>query len=509
MTEEQEQPATTRQARARLGTTLNAKYRLDRLLGVGGMASVYAATHRNGNRVAVKMLHGPLSLDADVRRRFLREGYVANKVSHSGAVQVTDDCEAEDGTAFLVMELLEGESLDIRWSRFERRMLPREVLAITYELLDVLGSAHSHGIVHRDIKPANVFLTMEGRVKVLDFGIARLLEVTQGHAHTHTGRAVGTPAFMPPEQALGKTRDIDGQTDLWAVGATMFTLMSGQDVHQAENVSEQLVFAATKPSRSLSVVSPEIAPEIARVVDRAISFTKSDRWADAREMRDAVAAAHEAVFGEPLAVSLANLKAEDDLGPVRSASPRAFAPTVRSTPPMASGSSTVPSTELRASQLGAGHPTTGGGAFSVERPTPGATHGTFGSFLGSRRRSLGLGIVATAAAVIVSASLYGHRSSSSTRDPGLLTSGSPGTDELATAMPVGLESPALRETLPENAPAPSARVAAPATGAAPTAPTAPTQLGPNAPKSRATTPPPVTSASAAAAQGGVVVTVPY
>jgi eukaryotic-like serine/threonine-protein kinase len=509
MTEEQqEQPGFTRQARSRLGTTLNAKYRLDRLLGVGGMASVYAATHRNGNRVAVKLLHGPLSLDADIRRRFLREGYVANKVSHPGAVQVIDDCEAEDGTAFLVMELLDGESLDVRWTRFARRMPAREVLAITHELLDILGNAHVHGIVHRDIKPANIFLTVEGEVKVLDFGIARLLEVTHGHAHTHTGRAVGTPAFMPPEQALGKTREIDGQTDLWAVGATMFTLLSGDDVHQAENVSEQLVFAATKPSRSLAVVAPEIAPEIVLVVDRAISFAKSARWADARAMRDAVAEAHEAAFGEPIASSVEQLRGGDELGPVRSASPRAFAPTVRSTPPAAMESSTEPSTELRVSQLGAGHPTTGGGAFSLEGRSAHLTNGTLASMMGLRRRSLGgLGIVAAAATIIVSASVFGHRlSSSSLHDPVVLASGSPGNDGLATAMPVGFESPAFAEPKLGPSAAPSTRVSTPEPTAPPaSSAAASTVKGQKPPHSPAPSP----STTTTAAQGGVVVTVPY
>jgi serine/threonine protein kinase len=503
MSEEQEQPGFGRQSRSRLGTTLNAKYRLDRLLGVGGMASVYAATHRNGNRVAVKLLHGPLSLDPDIRRRFLREGYVANKVSHRGAVQVIDDCETEDGTAFLVMELLEGESLDIRWARNDRHLPAREVLGVAYELLDTLGSAHAHGIIHRDIKPANLFLTVDGKLKVLDFGIARLLEASHGHAHTHTGRAVGTPAFMPPEQALGRTREIDGQTDLWAVGATMFTLLSGHDVHQAENVSEQLVFAATKPSRSLAEVAPDMAPEVVRLVDRATSFLRADRWANAREMRDEIAKAHLAVFGEPIETSIGNMRAADDLGPVRSASPRAFAPTVPSNPPAASNS-TEPSTELRASQLGAGHPTTGGGAFSVEGPSASQVHGTLAS-MGGRRRSLGLGVAAAAVAIIAGTSLFGYRSSGRPADdPGLLASGSPGAVDLATAMPIGLESPALAESKPEPIAVPAALPPpAVATVASPPAATSTAKSRP------AAAPAPTTSASGTAAQGGVVVAVPF
>src|SRR5580658_675100 len=213
-------------ARARVGSAINPKYRLERLIGSGGMAAVYLGSHRNGNRVAIKVLHPHVAIDAELRDRFLREGYVANKVDHRGAVRVLDDDTAEDGTVFLVMELLEGETLDARFERSGRRLGAREVCEFAHQLLDVLAAAHSKGVVHRDIKPENLFLTSEGVVKVLDFGIARLREAGGAHAATQTGRMIGTPAFMPPEQALGRSKEIDGQTDLWAVGATMFTLVS-------------------------------------------------------------------------------------------------------------------------------------------------------------------------------------------------------------------------------------------------------------------------------------------
>jgi serine/threonine protein kinase len=530
------------------------------------MASVYAATHRNGSRVAVKMLHGPLSLDPDIRRRFLREGYVANKVNHRGAVQVIDDEEDEDGSAFLVMELLRGESLDVAWERSLRRMTLPDVLAIVHELLDTLGSAHKSGIVHRDIKPANLFLTTDGKVKVLDFGIARLLEVTAGHAHTHTGRAVGTPAFMPPEQALGKTRDIDGQTDLWAVGATMFTLLSGHDVHEAENVSEQLIFAGTKHARSLGVVLPEAPKEVALVVDRALSFDKAGRWADARAMQEAVAAAHLAVLGQPVATSIAALVPSenvDSLGAVRSESPRAFAPTIRSdpsglAPTTGSGNSrnsggltpasgaralvnrpppaaatfmenpTVPSTELRASRLGSGHPTTSGGAFSVGHSSMQA-EASVSTALGSRWRSLGLAVALAAGAVLVGTSLYRHEEPKVAQEsvPAVST---PASGDRVTAIPnplsavapeavaeeavmpkavapeAGVESPpppAPKQTVTGSV-GPSGKGAHHGVGTTPTPPSAP-------PGGAAAVPggsPPV-AASATAAQGGVVVTAPF
>ena len=144
------EPPFSVQAHARLGQVLRGKWRLDRLLGIGGMASVYAGTHRNGKQGAVKVLHRELSVDADACGRFLREGYVANRVGHPGAVSVLDDDTAEDGSVFLVMELLEGQTLEARAAACKGSVLaPPEVVFIAQELLSVLAAAHHNGIVHR------------------------------------------------------------------------------------------------------------------------------------------------------------------------------------------------------------------------------------------------------------------------------------------------------------------------------------------------------------------------
>jgi serine/threonine protein kinase len=181
-------------AKERVGETLRGKYHLERLLGVGGMAAVYKATHRVGYHVAVKILHPHLSMVADVRARFMREGYAANRVGHPGAVRVLDDDTADGGSVFLAMEFLEGESLHARSQRKGDRLPVRDVLELGHELLDVLAAAHEKGIIHRDIKPENLLLTNEGQLKVLDFGIARLS--TAAPSHTRTGHMLGSPAFM-------------------------------------------------------------------------------------------------------------------------------------------------------------------------------------------------------------------------------------------------------------------------------------------------------------------------
>jgi serine/threonine-protein kinase len=280
-----------RRARDRVGKTLRGKWRLDRLIGIGGMAAVYAATHRNGLRGAVKMLHLPLSLAGDVRDRFLREGYAANRVAHPGVVRVLDDDTAEDGAIFLVMELLEGQTVDARAEATAGQVLdPGEVLAIADAALDVLAVAHDRGIIHRDIKPENLFLTKTGELKLLDFGIARLRELGSVRATT-TGSTMGTPAFMPPEQASGRWNLVDGRSDIWAVGATMFTLLTGRLVHEEQ--TPQLIMAAsmTKPAPPLASVTRSAPNALAAIVDRALAFEVDERWPNARAMQQAVRAA--------------------------------------------------------------------------------------------------------------------------------------------------------------------------------------------------------------------------
>jgi len=273
-----------RHAESRVGRVLKDKWTLDQLLGVGGMASVYAATHRNQKRVAIKMLHPELSFNTAVRQRFLREGYVANSVQDAGAVSVFDDDVTDDGCVFLVMELLDGETLQARWERKNQRLPPGEVLALLDRVLDTLAAAHSHGIVHRDLKPENLFFTRNAEVKVLDFGIARVRELSGG-SKTQTGSLMGTPLFMPPEQARGRWEEVDAQSDLWAIGATAFTLLSGEFVHVAGTLNEALVQAVTQPARSLGALRPELPDALVKFVDRSLSYDKQDRWRDAEEMQ--------------------------------------------------------------------------------------------------------------------------------------------------------------------------------------------------------------------------------
>jgi serine/threonine protein kinase len=271
-------------ARARVGLTINNKFRIDSLIGVGGMASVYACTHRNGARKALKILHNEFARDKGITERFLKEGYVANKVDHRGRVAIEDDGVTEAGEPFLVMELLEGETAQQLWKKKGRKLPVDEALWIAAELCDVLKGFHDQGIVHRDIKPANVFVTKESVVKLLDFGVARMREA--GGEATRAGTALGTPSFMAPEQAMGLTDGVDGRADIFSIGATLYAMLSGQRLHQGRTDNEAFILAATTPAPSVARVAPDLPVEVISLVDKALAWDRRNRFENAAEMRD-------------------------------------------------------------------------------------------------------------------------------------------------------------------------------------------------------------------------------
>ncbi|MDC3958213.1 serine/threonine-protein kinase [Polyangium jinanense] len=278
----------TQIARQRVGRVLRDKWRLEGVLGTGGFGAVYAATHRTGKRVAIKIIHPELNAIADARDRFLREAYAVNAVSHPGMVSILDDDVDEDGCVFLVMELLDGETLEARRLRSGGSLDFDDVLSMADPILDVLAAAHEKGVVHRDLKPENVFLLRTGQIKLLDFGVAKLREAPRGKALTVNGIVIGTPAFMPPEQARGQWQNVDERSDLYSVGATLFTLLTGQFVHGNLTPQESLVAAVTTPAPSLATISPGAPRALVELLARALAFERKDRFQTAREMQAAV-----------------------------------------------------------------------------------------------------------------------------------------------------------------------------------------------------------------------------
>jgi len=279
------------------------------------MSAVYDATHRNGMRGAVKILdaHLATSIAGPARKRFLREGRLANRVQHPGAVRVLDDDQTEDGSAYLVMELLKGSTLDALAACNDGKLSPPKVIEYGLQIVDTLAEAHASGIIHRDIKPENLFLTTDGIVKVLDFGIAGMV-VSDGSATlTRTGDPVGTPAFMAPEQARGRWELVDHQSDLYSLGSSLFTLLTGQLVNEASTVAEMLVLAMKRNAPSLIKSMPDALPALVRAIDGALALEKSKRWSSAEAMRDALEAAYLELTHRRPPARIASIPSEDDV----------------------------------------------------------------------------------------------------------------------------------------------------------------------------------------------------
>ena len=275
--------------KGRVGSILGRKWRVEARLGSGSSATVYRAEHwNNGRKVAVKVLHADRARSAESRGRFLREGRLANSVDHEGVVGVIDDGETDDGCPFIIMELVEGETLDeYRRARPEGRLPIREVLNTCLDVLDVLAAAHAAGVVHRDVKPRNILVATSGQLKLVDFGIAGAAE-SDGISVTRTAAGLGTPLFMAPEQVTGE-RAIDAHSDIWGVGAVLYVLASGRFPFQAILLTDYVTATRSPPPR-LDVIVPGIPSVIGDIVERALAFEPTSRWPSARAMADALEA---------------------------------------------------------------------------------------------------------------------------------------------------------------------------------------------------------------------------
>ncbi len=291
------------------------------------MAAVYAASHRNGQRAALKVLHSEFALEKSVCDRFLREAYVSNKVNHSATVQVLDDDATEQGEPFLVMELLQGETVREAWKKLGRTMPAARAVQICERIVDCLASCHAINVIHRDLKPANVFITNDGEIKVLDFGVAQLRDATV--ERTATGTALGTPAYMSPEQAMGLVDQLDGRADLFSVGAILHALVTGHRINNGRTEQEALVMAATRPVPSVARLAPHLSVELVRCIDRSLAWDRRNRYQNAREMQGA----------------LLDLLARDDVAPLSAKPPPRSADAVAPASATASdGSASRPAT---------------------------------------------------------------------------------------------------------------------------------------------------------------------
>src|SRR5262245_22363525 len=270
-----------------IGAVVGGAYRIERLLGQGGMGSVYEAQHlRLPRRYAVKILNAQLLSNRGIFERFQREAEIASALGHEHIAQVFDFNLTDDGTPYMVLELLVGEDLA---ARLRRGPL---TLSQTVRYLDQLASAltvtHAAGVVHRDLNPRNIFLCARTRgdeiLKVLDFGVSKLLEA----GTTVTGSIIGTPNYMSPEQAEGRQSDIDPRTDIFSTGAILYECLTGTLAFEAPTalgVLYQVCHHAPAPVRSLA---PDIPPEVEAVIDRALAKRRDERFQSMSELRDAM-----------------------------------------------------------------------------------------------------------------------------------------------------------------------------------------------------------------------------
>jgi serine/threonine-protein kinase len=270
---------------------LAGKYRLGRLLGEGGMGAVYEAEHTGlGSRVAVKILGERFTTDDDAVQRFRREARASAAIRHDNVVRVTDTGTDEEGAPFLVMELLEGESLNAVLKR-TRRLAPETAVSIISQVLDGLAAAHACGVVHRDLKPGNVFLVRESdgqqRAKILDFGISKFGGDTVNRELTVEGAVVGTPQYMPPEQVSGH-RDLDARADLYSAGVLLYRMVTGRLPFSADSpqkLYEQIL--AGNPVAPREIVA-EIPRELEVVLLRAMAADRDERYPNAIRFKEAL-----------------------------------------------------------------------------------------------------------------------------------------------------------------------------------------------------------------------------
>ena len=283
---------TESELRALVGTTVAGKYRVDRLIGRGGMGAVFQATNLAiGKRVALKFLDHEAAANREASQRFQREAEAAGMAESAHIVQIFDSGVTDAGLPFLVMELLTGEDLRTRLRR-EQRLSVGSALRIVSQVLRALMRAHEAGIVHRDLKPDNVFLCARDDdpsfVKIVDFGISKVARVRMADTLTRRGTVLGTAFYMSPEQAQSFA-DIDGRTDLFSVGAILFEMLTGKPPHVARTYEAVLIAICTHDAPDVRASAPEVPEAVAQLIGRALKRERNERFQSAEEFLAAIA----------------------------------------------------------------------------------------------------------------------------------------------------------------------------------------------------------------------------
>src|ERR1041385_7557140 len=273
-----------------IGSVLSGKYRIDERLNEGGMGTVYRGTHVLMDKtVAIKVLRPSLAADEKIVARFSREARAASRISHPHAISVTDFGEDENGTVFLVMEYLEGETLKELIRRQGPLPLAR-VVEIIKQVGEALDAAHQQGVVHRDLKSDNIMLlsnVVADYAKVLDFGIAKIKEREGAYdpGLTAPDLVIGTPQYMSPEQC-SQAPDIDARSDIYSLGVIIYEMLVGHVPFTGESPTAIMMKHLQQPAPSISAEREDVPPAVARVVAKALEKSPQARYASAAELVD-------------------------------------------------------------------------------------------------------------------------------------------------------------------------------------------------------------------------------
>lgn len=269
-----------------LGQTLGGRYRIEELLGQGGMSSVYRAIDPNLRRVvAIKMIHPHLSSNEEFVRRFEEEASAVAQLRHPNIIQVYD-FNHDQGLYYMVMEFVLGETLQQRMKRLsaDRRRLPyTEIVRYLIDVCEAVDYAHKRQMIHRDIKPANIMLDVNGHAILMDFGIAKIIG---GHKHTATGAVIGTAMYMSPEQVRGDR--FDHRTDIYSIGITLFEMVHGRPPFEAESTMTLMMKHLNEPVPDLRKLQPDAPEDLIQIIEKALAKNPAERFQSAAEMSAAL-----------------------------------------------------------------------------------------------------------------------------------------------------------------------------------------------------------------------------